>query len=134
VDEFRLIFSGGSSIHPANREDREMSRLAATLLAISLAACASGCGTVLNLADKEPMAYGGLKRDFEWLEAFTGLDAPAINKNPQTVNQGRANWMLLGLSLLDPPLTIVGDTVTLPLTLWLENRRAQERSRESDGT
>jgi uncharacterized protein YceK len=109
-----------------------MSRLTASLIALCLAACAGGCGTILNLKDSEPMAYGGLKKDAEWLECWTGPVAPIVH-NPQTVGETKANWIVLGLSLLDVPLTATGDTITLPITLWLENRRAQERSRREAG-
>lgn len=109
-----------------------MSRLAASLIALYLAACVGGCGTVLNLADTEPMPYGGPGKDLQWLECWTSPVAPPV-QHPQSVGDTKANWICLGLSLFDLPLTVVGDTITLPAALWLERHRAEERMlREAD--
>ena len=70
-------------------------------MCLCLALC--GCGTVDNMMGihGEPRVYGGVRRDFQEVAA----------RNPAAV--------------LDVPLSAVGDTVTLPLTVGKALRREQ---------
>jgi uncharacterized protein YceK len=67
-----------------------------------LASCL-GCGTIHNL-DEERKPYGGVVHDCLW-----------------TVH---GNWLFVGpevpapLGLIDIPFSLVGDTVTLPITMY----------------
>lgn len=96
------------------------------LLAIALAIGAaglSGCGTVCNLAegvvtpDYEPKIYGGVQRDIKALA--TAMDGPT-----QTTSIPAGIYLLIvGLAVADPVLSLAGDTVTLPLTIYLQVRK-----------
>ena len=87
-----------------------------------LAAC--GCGTIHNLHSREMAPYGGVTAEAEYIAHGQGLVEDMVGRP---------------LAVLDFPLTIVGDTLTLPVTLppaviqtagkidqWWE-RRARER-------
>ena len=81
--------------------------LRAWLAASSLAFCLSGCGTVINVLQPngpcpiydQPEIYGGLRLHFM---------GPMWNSSPP--------WGLL-FFLVDSPLSLVGDTITLPYTI-----------------
>jgi hypothetical protein len=81
----------------------------------------SGCGTVANLADgvvhpnadwvdSGPKIYGGIEKDFD---AFQNSNA--------SMGTTKLAAMLL---LAEIPLTLVGDTLTLPITIWVQEKRA----------
>jgi uncharacterized protein YceK len=84
------------------------------MLALTLSA-GSGCGTVMNLEDKPAIGlqrppgtpanrvYGGVR-----LDADRGWDALSDGSNPAL---GMYLWFV------DLPLSALGDTVTLPITL-----------------
>jgi hypothetical protein len=88
---------------------------------LALAAASwSGCGTVCNLADgvghpsvdlvdSGPKIYGGIERDFD-----------ALNSNATIADPGKLSILLLA----EMPLTLVGDTLTLPITIWVQEKRA----------
>jgi uncharacterized protein YceK len=103
---------------------------AAFLLALALFALA-GCGTVCNFAvapfsepdgHKFPAVYGGVQ-----------LDAAVMSSKSQLVDlngihgEGPAAAVLIGCVLAEFPLTFIGDTLTLPITLWIERRRNAAR-------
>ena len=76
------------------------------LLAIS-ALLASGCGTIANLKTGEPDFYGGVQKDVQLL----------ATPRPQPQGLGIRNlgeWVLL----VDLPLCVVGDTLTIPLAFY----------------
>ncbi len=85
---------------------------------LALAACAlgGGCGTVLNLED-EHRVYGGVRT-----EAVAG-SACLVRGLGLTQPEGHDKFsrdtslMLGACALLDLPLSAVGDTLTLPLTI-----------------
>ena len=98
------------------------------LAAAVLATC---CGTVCNLAggirhpESEPRVYGGLQKDFE---AISSLASGGPLLDGQQGNDGRAAAFFVGLiaavGVAEVGLTFVGDTLTLPLTACLQERRA----------
>ncbi len=91
------------------------------ILALAAALC-SGCGTVFNLTDgvfqpnadpedSGPKVYGGVKADFDYFAGgqTTGLDV------------SKASAVLLVAEL---PMTLIGDTLTLPIAIWAQEKRA----------
>jgi len=95
---------------------------------------ATGCGTVCNLAggvahpDKEPMVYGGVIRDLDIIDS-------AINGGGQ-INGGAAGKeeaalvaCIVAIAVGDPIISFVADTITLPITIPLQERRI---AREKD--
>jgi uncharacterized protein YceK len=80
---------------------------------------AAGCATVKNVESAEAKPYGGLT--MPCFEFFGG------GQNGGFAAAG--GWPIW---LLDKPFTLVGDTVTLPYTLWV-TRDAWLPRREPDG-
>jgi uncharacterized protein YceK len=89
---------------------------------------ASGCGTVCNLVggvvhpDSEPKVYGGVARDLDIIEkGVTGT--PTMGQG----NAGKGAAVLvvgvLALAVVDPILSFAADTLTLPVTIPLQERR-----------
>jgi uncharacterized protein YceK len=100
-------------------------------MAVWVAVLASGCGTVCNLAggvlhpDAEPRVYGGVQRDLE--HGF--LCAPI--KSVSTPGEAELGLLLLALGPAELGLSFVGDTLTLPLTIPLQEiREAAQKSDE----
>jgi hypothetical protein len=104
----------------------------AVLVAV-VAVSVSGCGTVCNLAggfvhpDSEPQVYGGVTRDLAIIDKAVS-DPPAAE---HSVGDARLAVVLLGVAVADPFLSFVGDTLTLPITIPLQERRkAAERAQD----
>ncbi len=109
-----------------------MKRALTAWLAGWIALWAGGCGTVCNLGgglihpDTEPRVYGGVQRDLEFIEGLT--HKPLF---PDGVNTGGGNNVAaavivgccLGLMVTDPVLSFLGDTMTLPITVYAQHRR-----------
>ena len=81
-----------------------MCRLAASLIAVCLVASTGGCGTIVNLASKEPSVYGGLKNDVEWFESYQQSGKPLASGTlgPGSSNQAAGVLCLVGLVLMEP--------------------------------
>ncbi len=87
----------------------------------------AGCGTICNLADgvrhpdRAPTVYGGLVKDVEWIgagfQSVPFLEPPSFDDLVEDVGS------FLMFALIDPPLSFIGDTVTLPLTLYCQRKR-----------
>jgi len=99
----------------------------------------SGCGTVCNLAggvthpDQEPRVYGGVLRDLEFWEEVDEAPSSSAPLLGSPHGDGRGAVLLLAalgaLAVGEPALSFVGDTATLPLTIYLQNKRiAAEQS------
>jgi hypothetical protein len=105
--------------------------IVAALAAIS----STGCGTTCNLAggfkhpDDEPKIYGGVQRDLDFV-AQLSPDKPLMG-NPSNANKGVL--IIIPLLIAEGVLTCVGDTVTLPITIYLQERRVAARKREQEG-
>jgi hypothetical protein len=101
--------------------------LIATIAAIS----ASGCGTVCNFVggiahpESEPRVYGGVQRDLEILNQ--GWDQPSPKKDVQTQDP-RVVFLLIPLAVAEGVLTVVGDTLTLPITIPLQRNRTSQNA------
>jgi uncharacterized protein YceK len=112
-----------------------MRQLAPVVFAALAALLLSGCGTICNFAagiehpDEAPTVYGGFRFDMKVCEAVATTD------NSLGITHGSAYTVLfiLGLACADPLLSLAGDTVTLPYTLYLERRRAKVHARDHDG-
>jgi uncharacterized protein YceK len=105
-----------------------------SLAVILVAFVSSGCGTVCNLAggvvhpDSEPRIYGGVIRDFEIIDKVVSKPEPLLH--PQAGSslgngQGAAYFLaaIIAVAALDPVVSLVADTLTLPITIPLQNRR-----------
>jgi uncharacterized protein YceK len=87
----------------------------AALTAVALV----GCGTIRNLAGGDPDIYGGVRRDFRFIQ--TPQSVSGVGVNPMT------------LALLAPAdlcLSLVADTLTLPLAVYL---RQNDPTGDSEG-
>jgi hypothetical protein len=105
--------------------------LSAWLMGLT-ALAGSGCGTVCNFAgglihpDTEPRVYGGVQRDLEVIE---GLSSKPLFPNgfPTSPGNGAGAALVFGgcLAVLvaDPLLSFLGDTLTLPLTAYVQHCR-----------
>jgi uncharacterized protein YceK len=85
-----------------------MKRLPIALAAALLALALSGCGTVCNLANEDPQPYGGVVADVQF--AFTPVERDMKDNGA---------FVFLGLVAADVALSLVGDTITLPLAIYL---------------
>lgn len=113
------------------------------LLTALLGVLPSGCGTVCNLTggvvhpETEPRIYGGVIRDvevFESLESRPSSEPLFAGANKGAVALG---FMILCLGSVDPVVSFVADTLTLPITIPLQNRRIaleRESSTPPSGT
>ncbi len=78
--------------------------------------CITGCGTICNLASKEPQPYGGLARDLEFANSAQ-LSAP------------QSPWAFvgaLGICAGEFGASGIADTVTFPFILCYERRKARD--------
>jgi uncharacterized protein YceK len=101
-----------------------MKKIAKTMF-LAVAVWSSGCGTVCNLSngffdpDDSPTMFGGLQMDFGFLEALGSTGSqPISDSGPRT------NLAIVGLAILDMPMSLVGDTLTLPITAFCDTRRS----------
>jgi uncharacterized protein YceK len=93
------------------------------LAAVAAASLAAGCGTVASLCrpDDAGRVYGGVRKDLDWATKL--VDGPADPSGP--LKESGTGAALLGAFLivapvLDFPLSLVGDTLTLPLARLLD--------------
>jgi hypothetical protein len=105
--------------------------VAATAAAVSLC----GCGTACNLAgglkhpDEEPKVYGGVQRDL--VIAGQLIDGSQVQSDESQGNAGVAFLACAAaLCVADPVLSFVGDTLTLPVTVPLQNKRVRKDERK----
>jgi hypothetical protein len=98
-----------------------MKRILLLGLAMALGSL-NGCGTTCNLAgsfthpETEPRVYGGVRRDLEFVDDVVQKGKP-IGSDPKAV------VVLVPFALAEAILTLVGDTLTLPITIYLQDRR-----------
>ncbi len=92
----------------------------------------SGCGTICNLVDgyspppvgsQRPAVYGGVLLDLSVLDEIERHPPKELDKgDPRPVMV----WMVC--LMVDLPLSCVGDTLTLPITLPVQRRRTEPNS------
>ncbi len=86
-----------------------------TALVVISSLLTSGCGTILNLRSADPEVYGGVQKDVEWIMTpAAGGTGTASGGNP-------AELVIIAAEV---GLSLVGDTLTLPLVI---------RKRQQDG-
>ncbi len=109
-----------------------MCRRALTCLAAAAAVGLGGCGTSLNL-DGESRVYGGVVQDFQI--AKDRLAQAANSSRPGTPGSSPAwNLTVSALALVDLPLSLLGDTLTLPFTIPTELECMDEPDRAKTST
>lgn len=103
------------------------------VLAVSILSLA-GCGTVCNFAggivhpDQEPRIYGGIQRDMNIIET-------AVTTKPDNPpNMGKAAVVILALALVDPIVSLVADTLTLPITIPIQYWREKAEKNDENST
>ena len=95
-----------------------MGRLA--LLAL-LGISASGCGTALNVrSDGQQKVYGAVQHDLE-----------CIRHNLDTSKPRKLPVLSVAIGLLDLPFSLIGDTLTLPLTISATVRKREPPHKEA---
>lgn len=70
---------------------------------------ASGCGTILNLASGDPDVYGGLQKDVNYIQTPRSGGTSGVNVG------GQAGMILFAAVAADTGLSLIADTLTLPL-------------------
>ena len=98
-----------------------MGRASCAAVLVIVASFLSGCGTVANLSVgardgwKNAQIYGGVRRDVQSAEDwFAHSWTPSSNPDWQ---QDIGAVVGVGLVGLDVPLSAIGDTLTLPITI-----------------
>jgi uncharacterized protein YceK len=82
-----------------------------------------GCGSVSNLASKEPANYGGVQKDIEFLSAAS--NKPLLNAQPGGSTAAAAYIFVLALIPTELALSLTIDTLALPYTIR-QNRRIHQ--------
>jgi uncharacterized protein YceK len=113
-------------------------RAAALLIVVEFL---SGCGTVANLSIgaregwKNAQIYGGVRRDVQSAEQW--IDHSWTWGENLDVVQDIGTVVGVGLVGIDVPLSAVGDTLTLPITIpaaiWGSSRNGANVSRKTAG-
>jgi uncharacterized protein YceK len=94
-----------------------------------MASALGGCGTALNMNGESQM-YGGVLQDFQ--KCKEGLaQTPAQQKAPDPQQQG-VDATTGAIALADMPLSLVADTVTLPLTIQATIEKKLEKMQQAD--
>jgi uncharacterized protein YceK len=111
-----------------------------SFVVILVALSSSGCGTVCNLAggvvhpDSEPRIYGGFIRDFEIIDkAVSKPEEHLLSPGGNANGQGAAYAMaaIIAVAAVDPVVCLIADTLTLPITIPLQNRRIAKQEDKS---
>jgi hypothetical protein len=98
----------------------------AICLVLVVAVC--GCGTVRNLASSDPEPYGGWEKDQEFFNEYW----PHPTASTPTDTTGFLSLAAICTAPLLPEIiaTVVGDTLTLPITRAIEARNHPDRQAE----
>ena len=75
----------------------------------------AGCGTICNFAHGDPDIYGGVQKDVAFIQTprQTGGGGASLN------NQGMV--FLAALVCADAGLSLIADTLTLPLAVYMRH-------------
>lgn len=109
-----------------------MSNRQAALFAGFAALGFCGCGTICNFAGKavdpsiETRVYGGVQLDLEVLDHLVSTPDIKLASDP------KAAVFFYPLAIVDPLFCLVADTLTLPITLHVQEKREQKRKRASN--
>src|SRR5262249_7527664 len=100
---------------PLNRRPETMKATPALVFVTIAAILLSGCGTVCNFATGDPEIYGGVQKDIAFIMTPPGPDqVPRVNESP-----GKAAVFYVAVVFADACLSLVADTLTLPLAICL---------------
>lgn len=96
-------------------------------VALALAALwGSGCGTIQNLRSGEDMTpYGGLVKDSPG-DMLLALDRPPPEGSRPFNNNPLAIIIIVPIAVGEVCLTCIGDTLTLPLTCYVQAQRSRQ--------
>ena len=83
------------------------------------AALASGCGTIVNFASGDPEIYGGPRKDIEFLQTPRSVQAAPNTPAGSSGSAGRGAAFVAAFVVADIPVSLVADTLTLPLAVYL---------------
>lgn len=96
-------------------------------LAVPLLAClSSGCGTLINMQEHPPdatMQGAWPGDDVPTQRIYGGVRYDLAAAGDRASQDPFCPWLVQ--ALLDVPFSLVGDTVTLPLTIWATCERAR---------
>ncbi len=90
-----------------------MRRWLGSLLAALAMTQFAGCGTVCNLVSEDPQPYGGIVTDVRCICECKPDNPPSINTD------SKGALFLVALVFGDCAVSVVGDTLTLPLVILL---------------
>jgi hypothetical protein len=111
-----------------------MSRLALPFLAAGVILSSCGCGTVCNLAEKEPVAFGGVQKDIQFIMTPS---AGRMADSPASTHPGQ-NQVIFALVIMpaEVGLSCMADTLTWPFIVYLNHRNhpSEVRSPPKSGT
>jgi hypothetical protein len=109
--------------------NRIMKRLVAASILVLATIPATGCGTICNLAggikdpENEPRIYGGIQKD---LEVANDLALPHLSQGGPSA--AIVPVVVLGAAATEGSLSLAGDTLTLPITVYLQEKRIKEQT------
>jgi uncharacterized protein YceK len=108
-----------------------MKPVAVALIALVIFVPICGCGTVYNLTSGEPRVYGGIAKDAELMDALV-THVPSATTGVANSASGEivAAALVVAFVLVEPPLSCIADTLTLPITYSCEKTQAREHPRE----
>jgi uncharacterized protein YceK len=100
-----------------------------TLVVLAVSICASsGCGTVANFVSQKPKVYGGVEQDVTYFKEHLPCSQPQEVSPLQRL-------VILGIVPVEFCSTAIADTLTLPVTLALDDRwRSPEADRVTTAT
>jgi len=100
-----------------------MKMIRIAVFAVTTAFLSSGCGTICNLKSGDPDIYGGVKKDVTYIQT--------PSSNPTGVS-GQGGVIILGIIAAEMGLSLVADTLTLPLVVRMrQNEQASDDKAQS---
>jgi hypothetical protein len=110
-----------------------MKRTLIACLVALMAVAGTGCGTICNFVgglihpDQEPRVYGGVQRDITVVEGLTSKPPAMTFPISNSCHHDAAAAIFVGccvsMIVVDPALSLAADTLTLPITLYVQHRR-----------
>jgi uncharacterized protein YceK len=98
-----------------------MKTIRIAVFAVTAAFLMSGCGTICNLKSGDPDIYGGVKKDVAFIQT------PPSDPNSTTWGSGQAGAIFLAIIAAEMGLSLVADTLTLPLVVRMrQNEQASD--------
>jgi uncharacterized protein YceK len=92
-----------------------MKRAWIAVLCAVAAVLPTGCGTICNFAHGDPDVYGGVQKDVEFIQTPRTPGGGGVSID----NRGMA--VLAALAFADTGLSLIADTLTLPLAIYMRH-------------